>query len=103
MTAISPFASGRLPRIIAMETKAEFLKVVRLPAYVIPVIAFPALFYLVFGLAFGGAPSPSGGALTMSGYMVATYGTFGVVGAALFGLGIGVATERAWCSPPSSR
>jgi ABC-2 type transport system permease protein len=31
----------------------------------------------------------------MATYMLATYGTFGVVGAALFGLGVGVATERA--------
>jgi ABC-2 type transport system permease protein len=85
--------SGRWPRILATETRAEFLKLVRLPAYVVPAIGFPALFYLVFGLAFSAA-RPPGASLPMTGYLIATYGTFGVVGAALFGLGVGVATER---------
>jgi len=91
--SIPIFASGRLPRILAFEIKSEFLKVVRMPAYVIPVVAFPALFYVVFGLAFGGG-QPPGMPITMASYLIATYGTFGVVGAALFGLGVGVATER---------
>ena len=30
----------------------------------------------------------------MSTYLVATYGCFGVIGAAFFGFGVGVATER---------
>lgn len=93
MTSVSFLASGRLPLILTLEIKSEFLKLVRMPAYVIPVVAFPALFYVVFGLTFGKGQSP-GMPISMAGYLIATYGTFGVVGAALFGLGVGVATER---------
>ena len=62
-----------------------------MPAYAIPSIAFPLMFYTLFGLVFGGR-GPGG--TTMATYLVATYGAFGVIGAALFGFGVGVAVER---------
>ncbi len=80
-----------LLRIYALEAKYEFLKVLRLPAYSIPTLAFPTLFYLMFSLAFGGR---SLGSTSMSSYMLATYGAFGVIGAALFGFGVGISIER---------
>jgi ABC-2 type transport system permease protein len=52
---------------------------------------FPLMFYTLFGLVFGGR-GPGG--TTMATYLVATYGAFGVIGAALFGFGVGVAVER---------
>lgn len=78
-------------RIYALEAKLDFLKTLRLPAYALPTVAFPALFYLMFAVAFG--PQAMGG-VQGAAYMLATYGTFGVVGAALFGFGVGIAVER---------
>ena len=78
-------------RMIALESKYELLKLVRLPAYIVPTLAFPVLFYLLFGVIFGRATA---GGVSMSTYLVATYGAFGVLGAALFGFGVNVATER---------
>lgn len=76
----------------ALEAKYELLKTVRMPAYALPTIAFPAMFYLLFGVSFGGGRvTPT---TTMATYLVATYGAFGVIGAALFGFGVGVAVER---------
>ena len=40
-------------RTYALEAKYEFLKVLRMPGYAIPSIAFPAMFYLLFGVIFG--------------------------------------------------
>jgi ABC-2 type transport system permease protein len=78
-------------RVYALEAKYELFKLVRMPAYAIPSIAFPVMFYALFGLVFGGrAP----GGVTMATYLVATYGAFGVIGAAFFGFGVGVAVER---------
>lgn len=79
-------------RAYALEAKYEFLKHVRMPAYAIPSIAFPVMFYLLFGVMFGGG-RPAGGT-TVATYLLATYATFGVIGAALFGFGVGVAVER---------
>jgi ABC-2 type transport system permease protein len=78
-------------RIYALEAKTEFLKVVRMPAYALPTLAFPVMFYVLFGLAFG---SGQVGATRTATYMIATYGAFGVMGAALFGFGVAVAVER---------
>jgi ABC-2 type transport system permease protein len=79
-------------RAYALEAKYEFYKHVRMPAYAIPSIAFPVMFYLLFGVLFGGG-RPAGGT-TVATYLLATYGAFGVIGAALFGFGVGVAVER---------
>lgn len=79
-----------LPRILALEARCELLKMVRLPAYALPTLCFPLVFYLLFGIAMA-KPSAK---LDMAQYLLATYGVFGVVGAALFGFGIGVAVER---------
>ena len=79
-------------RAYALEAKYEFFKHVRMPAYAIPSIAFPVMFYLLFGVMFGGG-RPAGGT-TVATYLLATYGAFGVIGAALFGFGVGLAVER---------
>jgi ABC-2 type transport system permease protein len=78
-------------RAYALEAKYEFLKLVRMPGYAIPSIAFPAMFYLLFGVMFGRGTV---GGLSMATYLIATYGAFGVIGASLFGFGVGVAIER---------
>lgn len=75
-----------------LEIKYEFLKLFRMPAYVIPTLTFPLLFYVFFGLIFGGPHMP--GNVTMSTYLIGTYGAFAVIGASLFGFGVTVAVER---------
>lgn len=79
-------------KIHLLESKYEFLKLLRQPAYALPTILFPVLFYLFFGIGFGSRGVKGG--VTMATYLVATYGAFGVIGAALFGFGVSVAIER---------
>lgn len=74
-----------------LEIKYEFLKALRLPAYALPTILFPVAFYVFFGVVFGARQT---GAVPMATYLLATYGAFGVIGAALFGFGVSVAVER---------
>jgi ABC-2 type transport system permease protein len=80
-----------LLRIHWLEAKAELLKTLRMPGYIIPTLAFPLIFYTFFGIIFGRSTSAS---LSLSTYYLATYGAFGVIGASLFGFGVGVAAER---------
>lgn len=91
-TQSATLARRNLPRIYAQEAKYELLKLLRMPAYAIPTVSFPLLFYIFFGLAFGGGRMA--GPVSMSTYLLATYGAFGVIGASLFGFGVGVAIER---------
>ena len=51
-------------RAYALEAKYEFLKVFRMPAYAIPTIVFPVMFYALFGLTFGAGRVA--GSLTMA-------------------------------------
>jgi ABC-2 type transport system permease protein len=78
--------------IYALETKYEFLKQYRLPAAIIFNFGFPVMFYTVFGLIFGRMTSSGGGSYAT--YYIATYGAFGVISSGLFGIGVGMATER---------
>ena len=89
-------------KIYVLEAKTEFLKAFRMPAFSIPSLIFPLMFYVFFGLVF----NRQGMSGEMPTYMLATYGVFGIIGPALFGFGVGVAIEKdqGWlalkqCSP----
>jgi ABC-2 type transport system permease protein len=70
-----------------LEAKYEFLGLLRTPMFALPTLLFPVMFYLLFGV----AKNRGGGT---GQYLLATYGVFGVMGAALFGFGVTVAMDR---------
>lgn len=70
------------------EARYEFLKLLRMPVFAIPTLVFAPVFYLMFGVLLNRG---SDGAAQ---YLLATYGVFGTMTAALFGFGVTVATER---------
>lgn len=74
--------------IYRLESKFEWLKSVRNPAFALPAILFPALFYTFFGVLMN-QHNPQAAT-----YLLCTYGTFGVIGPALFSFGAGLAVER---------
>ena len=78
-------------RLVLTETKFEFLKLLRLPVYSVATLAFPLMFYLLFGSFYGNLEAQG---VLASRYMVATFGAAGVLSAALFSFGVGVASER---------
>lgn len=82
----TPTLSRRL-RTYRLEAGYELLKNLRLPMYSVPALAFPWVFYILFGVTFGQRGQ-------MATHLLAGYGAFGVIGAALFGFGVGVAIER---------
>jgi ABC-2 type transport system permease protein len=74
------------------EVKYEFLKNLRLRVYTASVISFPLMFYVLFGLVLNAKEAISG--TSVPTYLIATYGTFGVMGASLFGTASGLASDR---------
>jgi ABC-2 type transport system permease protein len=58
----------------------------------VPTIGFPVMFYLLFGVLLGGRAVND---VDLAEYLIASYGAFGVIGAAMFGFGVGIAAERA--------
>src|ERR1700690_2941687 len=78
--------------IFRKETKYEFLKLIRTKSFSLSTIGFPVMFYVLFGIANRNAFS---GNIHIAKYMLGGYACFGLIGAALFGIGVGVAGELA--------
>src|ERR1700757_810913 len=78
--------------IYVKEAKYEFFKYLRLRVYTLSVLSFPIMFYVLFGLVLNAHEAISG--MRVPTYLIATYGTFGVMGASLFGTAAGLASDR---------
>jgi ABC-2 type transport system permease protein len=89
--AAIPAGRRNVARIFTLEARYEFLKLLRMPAYIVPTLAFPLVFYMLFGVALR---QGTHGSFDFPTYLIATYGAFGVMNAAFSGLGVGLAVER---------
>jgi ABC-2 type transport system permease protein len=86
--AAGPFS--RTARIYFLEIRSEFLRMLRAPGAVIPLILFPLMFYAFFGVMLAHGKD---GAL-QSLYALGGLGSFGVITPGLFGFGAGFALDR---------
>ncbi|MGY0634657.1 ABC transporter permease [Luteimonas sp. A478] len=87
MAAIAHSRSFSPWRCYLLEARYELLRQLREPAFVLPTLLFPTAFYLLFGVMLSRSAANAE-------YMLAGYGVFGIMGAALFGFGAGIAHER---------
>lgn len=80
----------RIGAIYRREAWYEFLRMLRTPSFALPTLIFPGLFYMLFGVLLAGRA----GSAEVSRYMMATYGVFGIMAPALFGIGVSLAVDR---------
>jgi ABC-2 type transport system permease protein len=73
-------------KLALLHTRATTLELLRLPAYIVPTLAFPMLFFLVFA-----APHVEAEEADVA---TALFAGFAVLGVALFQFGVGIANER---------
>ena len=71
------------------ETRAECLRYLRSPSFLLPTLLFPAVFFLMFGVVLGSHNSADA-----PRFLLASYSTFGVMAPGLFGFGMSLALER---------
>lgn len=76
---------------LAQQARCEFWRLMRVPAFSIPVIAFPVLFFALFGLPY--AHEKIGNVL-VGPYTLASFGAYAIISVALFSFGITVANDR---------
>lgn len=88
---LAPQPTVSLPRLYSKEIRYEFLKLLRRRSFSLAVIGFPVMFYLLFGVA---NRHSGAGSFQIAKYLLGGYSSFGVVGAALFGIGVGLGMER---------
>lgn len=70
------------------EARCEVLRYLRNPGFLLPIILFPNVFYLMFGMVLNHGNGEA------ARYMLASYSTFGVMAPGLFGFGVSLALER---------
>ncbi|MGN6329506.1 MAG: ABC transporter permease [Rhodanobacter sp.] len=71
------------------EARSECLRYMRAPGFMLPIMLFPAMFYLLFGVLMAKANGADA-----ARYLLASYGVFGVMSPGLFGFGVSLALER---------
>lgn len=81
---ISPLTRS-LP-IFLREARYEFIRLLRTRSFSFSVVGFPVVFYLFFGIIMNRGQQI--GAISVAKYVLASYAVFGMVGAALFGIGV---------------
>lgn len=80
-------------RIFFREARYEFIRLLRTRSFSFSVVGFPVVFYLFFGIIMNRGQHI--GAISVAKYVLASYVVFGMVGAALFGIGVGLAADLA--------
>ena len=88
--ATSPASAARTLAIYLKETRYEFLKLLRTRSFSLSIIGFPLMFYALFGLT---NRHEYQGNVHIAKYLLGGYACFGLIGAALFGIGVGLASE----------
>ena len=85
-------AAIRIPsvRIFLLEARMEFLRLLRTPSFSVPILVFPLMFYLLFGIFLG---SRYGGA-SAGRHLLANFTVFGVMAPGLLGVGVTLAMDR---------
>ena len=81
----------RTAGIFLREARFEFIRMLRTRSFSFSVVGFPVVFYIFFGLIMNRGEHI--GAISVAKYVLASYAVFGMVGAALFGIGVGLAAD----------
>lgn len=79
-------------RILVNEIRFEILRSLRTRAFSLSAIGFPVMFYSLFGLMMNRHETVAH--VDVAKYLLGSYAVFGALGAAIFGIGIGVALDR---------
>ena len=79
--------------IFLREARYEFIRLLRTRSFSFSIVGFPVVFYLFFGIIMNHGQQI--GAISVAKYVLASYAVFGMVGAALFGIGVGLAADLA--------
>lgn len=88
----SAMSSRQLWRAYGTEAKYEIVRAWRAPAFAIPFLSMPIVFYVLVGIFLAGSMSHGDPRIVPT--MFVTWATFGVMGPGMFGFGMFVATER---------
>jgi ABC-2 type transport system permease protein len=90
-SALPPMPLPRLVRAYLSDAAYESLRLLRTPAFSIPLLAMPLIFYSLFGVVLAGRATQVG---ELANTLFVGWTVYGVMGPGLFGFGVLVAVER---------
>jgi ABC-2 type transport system permease protein len=79
---------ARLINAYLQEARSEILRYLRNPGFLLPIMLFPNVFYLMFGVVMNHGNGEA------ARFLLASYSVFGVMAPGLFGFGVSLALER---------
>lgn len=88
----TPGTLSRTVNLYLREIRFELIRSLRNKIFAFSIIGFPTMFYLLFGVVNKGESIHGG--VNVAKYLLGGYTAFGMVGAALFGIGVGLAMDR---------
>ncbi|HEY3083926.1 MAG TPA: ABC transporter permease [Candidatus Dormibacteraeota bacterium] len=91
--AVSPTTAPVLP-MLGRQAYAEFVKLLRVPAFSVTSIVLPSMFYAFIGLGQAREPLFPGSSVTFGQYFLASMALYGVANVMVLGFGISLANER---------
>jgi ABC-2 type transport system permease protein len=87
--------AGRVAGAYAAETGFEMRRILRMPAFAVPVLLLPLAFYYLLGVMMAPMRAQATGAMSVSDVVVfVSFAVYGVTGPGMFGLGSMLAGER---------
>ena len=93
-TQAARMTTAPVPPMLAMQARAEFLKLFRIPAFSVTSIVLPSMFYAFIGLGNASQPLFPGAHVTFGAYFLASMALYGVANVMVLGFGISIANER---------
>lgn len=88
ITTAHDMPRSRIVNAYVQEARSEVLRYLRNPGFLLPIILFPNVFFVMFGLVMNHGNGEA------ARYMLASYSSFGVMAPGLFGFGVSLALER---------
>ncbi|TAN31539.1 ABC transporter permease [bacterium] len=92
--ATVPASTAPIMPMLLKQSWAEFMKLIRVPAFSATSIVLPTMFYAFIGLGQAKEPLTAGSHVTFGEYFVASMALYGVANVMVLGFGISVANER---------
>jgi ABC-2 type transport system permease protein len=93
MSVATPMDVAPLGRMIYMQTRAQLIGRLRIPAFSVLSLGMPVMFFALFNAIFGSQKQGPG--VTAGEYILVSYATYAVANVMVYNFGIGVANERA--------
>lgn len=93
-TAVARATTAPLLPMLSRQAYAEFVKLLRVPAFSVTSIVLPSMFFAFIGLGQAREPLYQGSTVTFGQYFLASMALYGVANVMVLGFGISIANER---------